>query len=38
MDFNDDVKHIVRHIAKMAVVSSQEEQLIGGENSVSEPV
>ena len=25
--FGEDVKHLVRHIAKMAVVSSQEEQL-----------
>ena len=25
--FGEDVKHLVRHIAKMAVVSSQDEQL-----------
>ena len=35
-DFGEDVKHLVRHIAKMAVVSSQEEQLSTGDtlNSV----
>ena len=35
--FGDDVKHVVRDIAKMAVVSSQEEQLSIGDtqNSVS---
>ncbi|KAM7447173.1 the TRAFAC class myosin-kinesin ATPase superfamily [Porites harrisoni] len=30
-DFGEDVKHLVRHIAKMAVVSSQEEQLSTGD-------
>ena len=35
--FGEDVKHLVRHIAKMAVVSSQEEQLSTGDtlNSVT---
>lgn len=33
--FNDDVRHIVRHIAKMAVFSSREEQLTDENNTVS---
>lgn len=33
--FSDDVRHVVRHTAKMAVVSSPEEQLTDGDNSVS---
>ena len=34
--FGDDIKHLIRHIAKMAVFSSQEEQLSTGDtlNSV----
>ena len=32
--FNDDVRHVVRHTAKMAVLSSQEEQPTDGNDSV----
>lgn len=32
--FNDDVRHIVRHTAKMAVLSSHEEQAIDRNDSV----
>lgn len=32
--FNDDVRHVVRHTAKMAVLSSQEEQPTDGNGSV----
>ena len=34
--FNDDVRHVVRHTAKMAVLSSQEEQAIDRNDSVRE--
>ena len=33
--FKDDVRHVVRHTAKMAVLSSQEEPLTDGINTVS---
>ena len=33
--FNDDVKHVVRHTAKMAVLSSREEQPRNGDTTVS---
>ena len=33
--FNDDVRHVVRQTANMAVVTSQEEQLTDGDSSVS---
>jgi len=34
--FSDDVRHVVRHTAKMAVVSSPEEQLTDGDNSTED--